>query len=62
MKSRNTAAIVLALATVSTAVQAQERIQFAEYSEYERKSAEQWREKAAGLCCPRGMRIQSGGA
>ena len=32
MKSRNTAAIVLALATVSTAVQAQERIQFAEYS------------------------------
>jgi hypothetical protein len=29
---RNIAAIVLALATVSTAVQAQERIQFAEYS------------------------------
>lgn len=29
---------------------------------YEKESAEQWREKAADLCCPRGTRIQSGGA
>ena len=29
---------------------------------YEKELAEQWREKAAGLCCPRGTRIQSGGA
>ena len=28
---------------------------------YEKESAEQWREKTAGLCCPRGTRIQSGG-
>jgi len=29
---------------------------------YEKESAAQSRKKVAGLCCPRGTRIQSGGA